>query len=140
MTNSSIPVPISGVSAPTPLTVPEFATVTAGGDHACAATSFGVPEAPLVGGVGYCWGGNTSGQLGNGTMTTSTTFVAVAGGLNFATVSAGGSHTCGVTSSNPPSSPTAGGGVYCWGDNTYGQLGNSWTKSRFLPVNVAGSP
>jgi alpha-tubulin suppressor-like RCC1 family protein len=109
-----------------------FASVSSGGDHTCAVTSFGVPEAPLVGGIGYCWGGNASGQLGNGTMITSTTPVAVTGGLIFATVSAGGHHSCGVV--------IASGAVYCWGDNTSGQLGNSWTTSSSVPVNVAGPP
>jgi alpha-tubulin suppressor-like RCC1 family protein len=64
--------------------------------------------------------------------------VAVAGRLDFAIVSAGGSHTCGVT--NYIYDPASGGAMYCWGDNTYGQLGNSWTTSSSVPVNVAGPP
>ena len=65
-------------------------------------------------------------------MTNSATPVEVTGSLSlyFAIVSAGSRHTCGVT----------GGAVYCWGDNAFGQLGNSWTTSSSVPVNVAGAP
>jgi alpha-tubulin suppressor-like RCC1 family protein len=145
MTNSKVPLQISGAFNPPgnhPGTVEYdlFGMVSAGGDHACAVTSAGVPGAPpQVGGIGYCWGGNSSGQLGNGTMTNSTTPIVVVGGLTFETISAGGSHNCGVTMTNPPS-PIGGGAVYCWGDNTFGQLGNGTTinSATPVPVNAAG--
>jgi hypothetical protein len=57
----------------------------------------------------------------------------------FATVSAGDRHTCGITNTQLGGS-TAAGAVYCWGDNTYGQLSNGWTTTSNVPVNVAGSP
>jgi alpha-tubulin suppressor-like RCC1 family protein len=74
----------------------------------------------------YCWGfnGGTSwgGELGNGiTNGSSSTPVEVlgVGGTGFLSgvtaVSVGYSSACAVTSS---------GNVYCWGVNTYGQLGN----------------
>ena len=44
-------------------------------------------------------------------------------------VSAGLSHTCGVTPS---------GATYCWGDNGYGELGNGTTTSSATPVAVSG--
>jgi alpha-tubulin suppressor-like RCC1 family protein len=119
-TNSTTAVIISGKL--------DFNSMSSGGMHACAAVN------NYPGPHTYCWGDNGSGQLGNGTMTNSATPVAVAGSsLYFAGVSAGGSHTCGAGGLN-------GGAVYCWGDNTFGQLGNSWTTSSSMPVNVAESP
>ena len=47
----------------------------------------------------------------------------------FARVSAGGAHTCGVTS---------GGAAYCWGSNGDGELGDGTTADRLSPVPVAG--
>jgi alpha-tubulin suppressor-like RCC1 family protein len=59
--------------------------------------------------------------------TTGTT--APATGLVFASVSVGGSHTCGVTTA---------GAAYCWGGNWRGQLGDGTTTDRTSPVLVRG--
>jgi hypothetical protein len=59
-----------------------------------------------------CWGANASGQLGNGTMTTSATPVAVTGLTTVTQLAAGRSHVCALRSN---------GTVWCWGGNTHGR-------------------
>ena len=98
-----------------------FAGVSAGGYYAtCGVTTAG---------AAYCWGLNNYGQLGNGSLTNSSTPVAVSGGLTFATVSAENSYACGVTTA---------GAAYCWGYNSYGELGNGTQINSTTPVAVSG--
>jgi alpha-tubulin suppressor-like RCC1 family protein len=160
--------------SPTPVAVQgglAFASVSAGQNHNCGVTTVG---------AAYCWGGNSDGELGigttsgpeqctidiYGTFACSQAPVAVAGGLRFASVSAGSGYTCGLTPAGaaycwgylygPTPVALAGGltfvsldhtcgittsGVsYCWGDNTVGQLGDGTTASSSVPVKVAGQP
>ncbi len=49
--------------------------------------------------------------------------------LVFASVSAGHDHTCGITADRA---------AYCWGNNSYGQLGDGSTSGSATPVAVAG--
>ncbi len=102
--------------------------MSAGGSHTCVIA--GLQSFPQTAGPAYCWGLNSSGQLGDGSTTNQASPVPVAGGLSFIAVSAGGSHTCGVTAS----------GAYCWGDNSRGQLGTGTTTRGSVPVKVAGQP
>lgn len=82
-----------------------------------------------AGGAAYCWGNGRYGQIGVDSAEDCTepgwdpcahTPRRVAGGLTFASISAGGLHVCAVTPS---------GLVYCWGDDTYGQLGTPDTAA-----------
>ncbi|MCH7475709.1 MAG: Ig-like domain-containing protein [Gemmatimonadetes bacterium] len=101
----------------------EFASVSAGWSHTCGVTTLG---------TAYCWGLRQFGQLGDGTAGGGVTMtpVAVSGGLTFASVSGGGSHTCGLTTA---------GSAYCWGSNRfYGQLGDGTLTDRSTPVEVSG--
>ena len=112
-TDAATPVPVSGGLS--------FSAVSAGAGHACGITTST--------GAAYCWGLNSTGQLGNGSTTDASAPVPVSGGLTFVTVSAGDFHTCGVTSS---------GLAYCWGHNGFGQLGNGSTTDASAPVLVSG--
>jgi alpha-tubulin suppressor-like RCC1 family protein len=63
-----------------------------------------------------CWGGNTYGQLGNGT-TTPQNYAANGPTISPAPtlVVAGGYHTCAILTDRT---------IRCWGENDFGQLGN----------------
>ena len=85
----------------------EWSQVSAGANHVCGLT---------VGGSLYCWGWGLYGQLGGGTRPEEITSPTQVGTrTDWARVSAGGSHTCGITSS---------GSAYCWGSNSQGQVGS----------------
>ena len=95
--------------------------ISPGYDHTCGLTT---------GGAAYCWGLNDHGQLGDGGRANMAAYpIAVAGGLVFQAISAGSSHTCGLTSV---------GSIYCWGRNHHGQLGDGTTTDRLSPVRVIG--
>ncbi|MEP6732767.1 MAG: hypothetical protein ABJE10_19135 [bacterium] len=81
-----------------------------------------------TGGVAYCWGDNSVGQLGDGTTTARSAPTPVAGGLNFQSLSVGESHVCGVTHAFA---------LYCWGLNSYGALGDGTTNPHTTPVAAA---
>ncbi len=84
-------------------------------------------------GFAYCWGGNGSGQLGNGTTEPSLTPVPV-GEVEFTpqftSLSAGDIHVCGIATDEQ---------TYCWGNNSTGQLGIGGTTSQTIPQAVTGS-
>jgi alpha-tubulin suppressor-like RCC1 family protein len=84
------------------------------GHHSCGINGAGAAR---------CWGLNDAGQLGNGNTTDSEVAVLVAGGWlwDLVSIAVGEGHTCAVM---------RGGSVKCWGQGTYGQLGDGlWTSS-----------
>jgi hypothetical protein len=96
--------------------------VSTGGLFTCAITGSG---------AAYCWGANSDGQIGDGTIASAgvTSPTAVSGGLVLSEITVGGFHACGLTSSNA---------AYCWGDNAAGQLGDGTMIDRTTPVAVSG--
>jgi alpha-tubulin suppressor-like RCC1 family protein len=99
-----------------------FVEISANFYHACGVTSAG---------QAYCWGVNTSGQLGDGTTSDQPTPVAVLqpGGVTFVRVTTGSDHSCGITLA---------GQMYCWGGNGAGQLGDGSSPTPSLtPVAVS---
>ncbi len=97
-----------------------FLSVNAGTSHTCAIATDR---------LAYCWGVNSSGELGDGTTTTRFAPVRVAGTRKFRVLRAGYRHTCGVTTANI---------AFCWGFNGDGALGDGTTTNRTKPVRVAG--
>jgi alpha-tubulin suppressor-like RCC1 family protein len=97
----------------------KFASLTAGDSQTCGVTSDG---------AAHCWGNNAFGQLGSGTSGGQQTgAVAVAGGIKFASLSAGEEFTCGLGTDKT---------VYCWGSNRVGWLGDGTDVQRATPTKV----
>ena len=113
-TNRSTPVNVSGLSS-------GVSAISVGDRFTCAVLSNGAAK---------CWGGNSSGNLGDGTITDRTTPVDVSGlSSGVSTIAAGGTHTCALLST---------GGVKCWGNNSNGRLGDGTTMWSNFPVDVSG--
>lgn len=109
----------------TPVYIPEAnsnGVYQVGGErHTCLLRSSGFVK---------CWGSNTSGQLGSGTLTEQLVPGATIPGLTSAeSLAAGWLHNCVSLSS---------GAVQCWGNNTSGQLGDGSTSRRTSPNTVPG--
>lgn len=101
--------------------------VYAGGNSTCAVKS----------NILYCWGRNDQGQLGDGTTTDRNVPTPVAAPFNTAgsVMTSGGfamgpGHSCATSFSGSY-------GLYCWGDNAYGQLGDGTTTDRLVPTAVS---
>jgi len=104
--------------------------ISAGGNHTCFVKSNGTV---------WCWGNNSSGELGINNTTQQLTPVQVlgAGGSGYLTgvsqiMPAGhwSYRTCAVKSDST---------VWCWGDNSNGQLGINNTTQQLTPVQVLGA-
>jgi alpha-tubulin suppressor-like RCC1 family protein len=93
-------------------------------NHACALTTAGDV---------WCWGDDSAGQIGNGTTTDAgvATPVHVTLAAPAREIGVGELHTCAIVG------PDTNDGVWCWGDNSHGQLGNGGGQSA-TPVQAQG--
>jgi alpha-tubulin suppressor-like RCC1 family protein len=95
-----------------------FASISGGYQTMCGVT---------LAGVGYCWGQNQNGTVGDGTDTHRSVPTPVAGGLTFTRIAAGTGASCGITTAKA---------VFCWGDGSNGGLGDGTTATRLVPGAV----
>ena len=98
-----------------------WTTVAAGALHTCAIST----ERRV-----RCWGWNQSGELGDGTTSTSTLGVDVGGSsADWVELVAGADHSCGRRES---------GGLFCWGTNRHGEIPSAdLGEIVSLPVPIA---
>ena len=123
--------------------------VVAGEEWACALGTDSIP---------YCWGGSVTGFLFHPTAVSSQKYTAIFAGytkvcgiaadslaycglpqtsgqplvsasLKFTKLSIGRDHVCGIASDST---------AYCWGQNAWGQLGDSTTTAHPAPAAVSG--
>ena len=116
---------VEGVGNTAPLK--DIVQISSGKSHTCALNY----EGKVV-----CWGEGTSGRLGNGDSSGvdreyPVAVVETAGSTtpleDIVQISAGGGHTCALTS---------GGRVLCWGEGTSGELGDGSFLSKSAPIEV----
>ena len=119
--NRTTPVAVSQGAMPAGSTILKINT---GRYHTCALASDNKV---------YCWGGGWYGQFGNGGTVQETTPVAVSqgampAGSTVVDIMTGEDFTCAIASNN---------NAYCWGGNSFGQLGDNSKTQRTTPVAVA---
>jgi alpha-tubulin suppressor-like RCC1 family protein len=104
------------------LTTLAFRQVNTGDYHTCAIA--------VTTGRAFCWGDNSAGELGD---STNVRFrdrpSAVVGKHVFRQITAGGSHTCAVTTADQ---------AFCWGWGRDGAIGNGHAYLSFWPRAVSG--
>lgn len=111
--------PVAVTKAANMLSGKTVTDIDGGSAHTCAVAS----------GVAYCWGANSSGQLGDNSITNRNAPVAVSttafGSRTPTAISSGGNHSCAIAS----------GLAYCWGANSSRQLGGSGANSYYQVPN-----
>jgi alpha-tubulin suppressor-like RCC1 family protein len=124
----------TGINRLTPVSVSGLSTATAisagGNDGAADESDPGSHSLALAAdGAVFAWGLNDYGQLGDGTITSSSTAVLVSDVTAITAVAAGGYHSLALTSTNT---------VLAWGRNDYGQLGDNTNDSSNTAVPASG--
>ncbi|HVZ72314.1 MAG TPA: hypothetical protein VHJ20_08060 [Polyangia bacterium] len=113
--STTTPTAVSGLT--------DAAQLVAGGNFVCVRKG--------ADGSVWCWGSNNAGQLGVANTTTMASTTPLKVPLMGATVNiaAGDTHACANTANN---------GIWCWGGNGAGQLGNNSTTSTPTPTPPTG--
>ena len=112
-------------------------TISVGDDFACGLTAIPEDGNATNASTVYCWGSNSHSQLGN-IVASTIPFPYVQYGVPVTPsqlplgwlavdVDVGARHACAIGID---------GDIYCWGDNTHGQLGINSTVTSSLPVEV----
>jgi rubredoxin len=79
----------------------------------------------------WLWGTNSSGQLGDDTTTHKSSPVqTIAGGTDWKQVGCGASHTAAIKTD---------GTLWCWGNNSYGQLGDGTQTHKSSPIQTTAA-
>ncbi|HWH52700.1 MAG TPA: hypothetical protein VN651_14215 [Gemmatimonadaceae bacterium] len=131
---SGVGVPCTGdsnqicVTSPLHIAVGKFFTdLSTSATHACA-----IEKGTAI---TYCWGNNSGGLLGVSSSAALVPPTSLASSIQFQQISAGATHTCGISNGNG----------YCWGDNNEGELGNgfmTWMTNgggSSTPLQLPGS-
>jgi alpha-tubulin suppressor-like RCC1 family protein len=96
-----------------------LAAISAGSEVACALNTAG---------TAFCWGDNTFGEMGIGIAGGGGAApTQVAGALIFTNIAAGSQHVCGIATGARP---------FCWGDDDFGQLGDTGIVNSTSPIPV----
>lgn len=124
-TGNSTVAPSNG---PTTSEMVDAVKIFAGANHVCALRRTGSTVS--------CWGQGYYGQLGDGRTRDNEQIpqaspVDVSGLDKVVSIGAGGNHSCAANDI---------GAVFCWGDNTRGELGDGSKTREFSPVTATGYP
>jgi alpha-tubulin suppressor-like RCC1 family protein len=115
----------TNMDAPSPVELKSLGNsntqIALGTDHSCSRRA----DSSL-----FCWGRNGYGQVGDGTTDNANAPVLIKVlGQTVTQVAPGTTHTCALKSN---------GTVWCWGENTYEELGNGTSSTSYKPVEVVG--
>jgi alpha-tubulin suppressor-like RCC1 family protein len=119
------PMEVDKTGAISGLSMSHISSSKSGYGHSCALSSDN---------HAYCWGSNGSGELGVGNWTVNMSpapigiyYDGVLLGKTIKSISTGSYYSCAIASDDM---------AYCWGSNSYGQLGNNSTSTSNGPVAV----
>ena len=132
-----------------PLKILYATQVVVGKDHACSimVDVLGVDQFAVNGKV-VCWGKSNNNQFGNNTNSSTFTLPShpyspvklnsSTNILNVKTLTSGQNFSCGLQNNSTVSGDVSQTGVFCWGDNSFGQHGVSSVGSSIYAVQMKG--